>query len=40
MFTLILVLTLTLVSGVAGFFAGVKHAEKAKAIKSILKPNA
>jgi len=40
MFTLIVTLILIVVAGVAGFLAGVKHAEKAKAIKSIFKPNA
>jgi ABC-type antimicrobial peptide transport system permease subunit len=36
MFTLIIVVSLVLAAGVAGFWAGVKHAEKAKALKEVI----
>lgn len=37
MTTLIITVILIVAAGVAGFFAGVKHADKAKAVKSLLK---
>ena len=37
MFTLIITLILILSAGVAGFFAGAKHADKANAVKALIK---
>lgn len=37
MLTLIIIVALALAAGAAGFFAGVKHAEKAREIKGLLK---
>lgn len=37
MVTLIIIVSLVLAAGVAGFWAGVKHAEKARSIKDFAK---
>ena len=37
MFTLIITLILILSAGIAGFFAGAKHADKANAVKALIK---
>jgi hypothetical protein len=37
MTTLIIIVSLVLAAGVAGFWAGVKHAEKGKALKDFAK---
>ena len=37
MTTLIITVILIIAAGVAGFFAGAKHADKANAVKAVLK---
>lgn len=37
MFTLIITLILILSAGIAGFFAGAKHADKVNAVKALIK---
>jgi hypothetical protein len=37
MFTLIITLIVIVAAGIAGFFAGAKHAEKANALKALIK---